>query len=112
MLTKNSPNSPKFICDVCDIKTNNKKDYNTHLLTAKHKKLTIVNNELTSLPQKDMNITFTCDKCTKKYKSRVGLWKHKKTCNYIDNPNIDSNNEEPNELNNMKSVNEVDTSTK
>jgi hypothetical protein len=34
-------NFPKFFCESCDIKTNNKKDFNKHLLTAKHQKLTL-----------------------------------------------------------------------
>ena len=67
---------PKFHCNICNIKTNNKKDYDKHMLTAKHIKLTSVNTQLTGKPP---NI-FICENCNKKYKSRVGLWKHHKLC--------------------------------
>ena len=82
METNNSPKFPKFICECCNIKTNNKKDYTKHILTAKHKKLTTVNNVLTNSPNNDQNLTiFTCKNCDKEYCSRVGLWKHIKKCN-------------------------------
>jgi hypothetical protein len=72
---------PKYFCEYCDIKTGNVKDYNKHVLTAKHKKLTTVNTEETSFPQNNKKTTiFTCENCNKEYFSRVGLWKHKKHC--------------------------------
>jgi hypothetical protein len=81
MDTKISPNFPKYICDCCNIKTNNIKDFNKHILTAKHKKLTNVNTLETFCPQNnEKNAIFTCENCNKKYFSRVGLWKHKKQC--------------------------------
>ena len=78
MLTDLSQNFPKYFCEKCDFKTNNKKDYEKHTLTLKHKKLTSVNKELTDNYPK---MGFTCQLCKKEYKSRVGLWKHKKYCN-------------------------------
>ena len=36
MLTDFSPNIPKFFCEFCDIKTDNKKDFNKHLLSITH----------------------------------------------------------------------------
>jgi len=77
MLSENSQDFPKYNCEKCNIKTNNKKDYDKHILTAKHKKLTEVNNLLTNCPTK---IPFSCQICKKEYKSRVGLWKHYKIC--------------------------------
>ena len=65
---------------MCDIITINKKDYNKHLLTAKHIKLMDVNKELIDVPQKHI-----CSGCSKEYKSNVGLWKHKKKCT-VDKP--------------------------
>jgi len=80
------PNIPQnkylYICEICNIKTNNKKDYTNHLLTAKHKKkeeLTNVNINLTHISQISQH--HPCVKCNKIYKSRVGLWSHKKKCN-------------------------------
>ena len=81
METISSPKIPKYICECCNIKTNNKKDYNKHILTSKHKKLTNVNEMETFYPNNYENTTiFTCKNCNKEYFSRVGLWKHKKKC--------------------------------
>ena len=80
MLTQISPNFPKFSCVCCDIKTNNKKDFKNHLLTAKHQKSAFVNTLLTEISPISPKIEFQCEKCNKFYKSRVGLWKHKKFC--------------------------------
>jgi hypothetical protein len=81
METNSSLDFPKFICNFCNIKTNNKKDYNNHILTAKHKKLSNVNIMETNYPQDNKEIgVFTCKNCNKEYFSRVGLWKHKKKC--------------------------------
>jgi hypothetical protein len=84
---------PRFCCEYCDIKTNNKKDFNNHLLTAKHSKLTIVNKTLTEtshFSQDCVSNNFICDICEKSYKSRVGLWKHKKRCNIEENTKEES----------------------
>jgi hypothetical protein len=76
-----SPNKCKYVCDVCSIATNNKKDYTNHMLTAKHKKSMYANVLLTEVsPISPVSQIHTCDKCNKSYKSRVGLWKHKKKC--------------------------------
>jgi len=69
--------SHRFSCVTCAVYTNHKKDYNKHLLTAKHYKLTKVDAELT---EKIPNLTFICKHCSKKYTSRAGLWKHNKQC--------------------------------
>jgi hypothetical protein len=73
---------PKYKCEYCDITTNNKKDYDKHIMTSKHKIKSVVNTLLTKSPnisQTQQN-DFICDLCGKNYKSRVGLWKHKKVC--------------------------------
>ena len=74
-MNENSPNiSPKFSCIQCDIETNNKKDFNKHLLTAKHINRTTLNiND----PEKDK---FICKICNKVYKARNSLWYHEKKC--------------------------------
>jgi hypothetical protein len=101
-LAKISQISPKYSCECCCIFTNNKKDYNNHLLTAKHKKNISFNNFspiVSVFPQieepqisqflfqptntqtnNDNKTTHTCEKCNKIYKSRVGLWYHIKKC--------------------------------
>jgi len=80
MLTEISPKPPKYFCDYCNLKTNNKKDYENHLSTLKHSKLTNDNKSLTGFPPKNIISNFICENCNKEYKSRVGLWKHKKIC--------------------------------
>ena len=88
MLTDLSPKSPRYTCDKCLIITDNKKDFKKHLATSKHQKLSSVNISLTETPQSltetpqilTENMSFQCKQCSKQYKSRVGLWKHKKKC--------------------------------
>jgi len=88
METKNPQKIPKYTCYNCNIITNNKKDYEKHILTGKHKNSCLVNTELTKNPQISQSLsqnTFICEFCEKIYKSRVGLWKHKKMCNNLSN---------------------------
>jgi len=58
--------APLYQCELCHIKTSNRRDYNKHLITSKH------NNRILGV---DSHI---CSGCGKKYKSRQGLWKHRK----------------------------------
>ena len=83
MLTKNPQIFPRYSCDCCHIKTNNRKDFEKHVLTAKHSKLTNVNTQLTEKSPNCGYFNFICQYCNKEYKSRVGLWKHKKICSNI-----------------------------
>lgn len=77
MLTKKVP---QFICNCCNYSTIRKSQYNRHILTAKHNILYKKNEEsLETDPNK-----YICDVCNKNYKSRVGLWGHKKTCGVED----------------------------
>lgn len=76
-MTNNTPkNSYKFVCIVCDFKCIKKQDYNRHLSTAKHNKMTnsTVNTQLSSSK-------FKCD-CGNEYKYRQGLHLHKQKCAY------------------------------
>jgi len=67
-------NSKKFECEICNFISSRQSEYNRHLLTGKHKRLT--NHENVNKDAK----TFVCDLCSKQYFSRVGLWKHDKVC--------------------------------
>jgi len=70
-----------YICDICDIKTNNKKDYTNHLLTTKHKKKEeLINININLTQNSQISHQHICLNCDKIYKSRVGLWSHKKKC--------------------------------
>ena len=74
----------KYICEKCDYSTDSKKDFNKHLGTAKHKKMTdAINGEDFSnqlIPKNPENKIYTCVNCERKFKSNSGLWRHKKTC--------------------------------
>jgi hypothetical protein len=82
MATLFSPNIPKFSCEICEIKTNNKKDYEKHLLTRKHIKTAPKQQTATKISPKHK-----CDFCEKKYASRSGVWRHMKLC--INSPIIE-----------------------
>ena len=86
MIKKNLKKTPLFSCDPCGFITNNKKDFNRHIITAKHA-------SLTSSEQKNPEKEFGCEMCKKIYKSRVGLWYHNKICIKQDKPNIENKND-------------------
>jgi len=65
----------KFFCEKCNYKCNKQSEYNKHLMTAKHEKLT----NLTKKSPKISNPHMCCN-CNKVYKSRMGLWQHKQKC--------------------------------
>ena len=68
--------SKKYYCESCNYFTFNLKDFNKHILTAKHKN-TINNTE------KNNKISFCCE-CGKVYGYRGSLYNHKKKCKFID----------------------------
>ena len=70
--------SPRFNCEFCNTKTNNKKDFNKHLATDKHKKKEFesTSNQI----QTEIPPTHICCKCNKQYNSKGGLWYHEKRC--------------------------------
>jgi len=81
VLTSNT--STNFICEQCDFKCIKKGDYNRHILTAKHARLTNANKFTSNLT----NI-FKCE-CSKEFKHKSSLSKHKKTCIFLKNTNTD-----------------------
>ena len=98
MFTKKSAKIRKeFVCICCDYNTSDKKDYTKHINTAKHKNNTNVDIVLTNIEEKSANtnintntntktneIVIVCN-CGKKYKSRQGLYAHKKKCGSLEN---------------------------
>jgi GIY-YIG catalytic domain len=77
-LTTNYDETTKYyICYQCNLKTQNKKDFNKHINTKKH--LT----KILKAQQISNSKKYTC-LCGKSYKSYSGLWKHKKLCSYKD----------------------------
>jgi hypothetical protein len=78
--------TPKYFCNICDFNTYNKKDYNRHIETIKHKSMVCQCFSII-LPQKNPRL-FTCY-CGKTYNDNSGLWRHKKK--YGCNPDISNN---------------------
>ena len=74
-------------CEICNYTTSKKKDYEKHLLTAKHKNTTKYNELGIIIPK-----IYNCE-CGKEYKYRASLFNHKKKCTYklIDIENINNN---------------------
>ena len=65
----------KFSCDICNVSTSNKKDFNKHLSTRKHQN---VYNCLQGGDKKP-DTKYICE-CGKEYNYRQSLYVHKKTC--------------------------------
>tara|TARA_B100000073_G_scaffold263372_1_gene223058 strand:- start:113 stop:934 length:822 start_codon:yes stop_codon:yes gene_type:complete len=76
-------------CKFCDYTASQKSNWERHLLTKKHKKKCHLS--VTCVPKNEYKTSknYSCEQCGKSYKSRNGLWKHKKTCVPV-NMKIDS----------------------
>jgi hypothetical protein len=72
-----------FYCDICDYICSKKYNFDKHLLTAKHLKVTKrrqkVAKSSNTIEDDVKQSNFICETCDKEYSSRNGLWKHKKT---------------------------------
>jgi hypothetical protein len=88
---KKTPKNPKnFYCVTCDFRSSNKKDYNRHLSTAKHIRMT----QCLQIDDKKTPLQFTCE-CGKSYKYRQSLHRHKLKCKLL---GISPQNEEKEEV--------------
>ena len=78
----------KYKCKYCVYSTSSNKDFKKHLGTAKHKKMEDATScedfSNNSQPENPTNMIFTCVNCERQFKSRSGLWRHKKKCNIED----------------------------
>jgi hypothetical protein len=80
LITNSKQSTNPFFCKKCNYYTTRKSSFDKHLTTSKHNK--IIENETVieeNITVNDVNKNI-CINCNKEYKSRVGLWKHKKTC--------------------------------
>jgi hypothetical protein len=80
-----------FICELCDFTCSKQSNYNSHLMTAKHKNRTNRTNKLPKpADSTDANepVSYSCG-CGKTYRARNSLWYHKRKCTY-DSNNLDS----------------------
>jgi len=81
MFTKKTPkNPPLFSCEKCNFNCSNKKDYNRHLSTRKHKMFTHVDVNVDDKTPKNAK-AYVCD-CGKAYTYRQSLCVHKKKCDF------------------------------
>ena len=77
----------KFYCNYCDYGTCKKSNYNTHLSSVKHNRVTtddIKGHNSAEIQPEICNKDFIC-KCGKMYQHRQGLWRHKNKCTNNDN---------------------------
>jgi hypothetical protein len=98
-MKKTVENAIYLKCEICVFKCSKQSNYDIHLLTAKHKNRTNLNN---LEPIKNASKMFACKNCNKEYKARNSLWYHEQKCNYEkqkeninndkDNINSDKNN--------------------
>ena len=80
MVTKSCKKvAPIFNCEKCDYNTSKKSSFDKHLMTAKHLFVTLGNAEVAF----ENSHLYACDKCNKNFKSRHGVWYHKKKCDNI-----------------------------
>ena len=83
-----------FYCEKCDFICYKKYNWERHLLTYKHLQetkndiLETKKGQKEQKEQKEQNLNFCCENCNKKFKTRSGLWKHFKTCNFDDKKDI------------------------
>ena len=70
-------NAQKFYCSFCDFGCSKQSNYNTHLLTRKHKRKSSMEiGKSVKMPHE-----FKCG-CGKQYVNNSGLWKHRKKCTF------------------------------
>lgn len=83
---KENPKKPiEYSCNFCDFISCNKKDYDRHVRTDKHKMLTDVDTKNLKKPQ-----TYLCE-CGKIYKYRQSLSVHRKKCQQESETNTTQN---------------------
>jgi len=97
-------NAETFLCAMCDFSCSKKSNFDSHLLTRKHKKNengnpmetleTACDEKKFQKCQKMPSDAFTCEFCEKSYKNKSGLWKHSKICHETAAPKQESKDNE------------------
>ena len=84
-VTKNEQKtSDEFYCDKCHYTCCKKFNWDRHILTSKHNRMTkggqkgAINEQNEPGPAE---CKYSCESCQKNYASRNGLWKHQQKCN-------------------------------
>ena len=76
-------NAEFFSCEICNFECSKKSNYNSHILTRKHKNRTNLNEN----KQEPATKHFSCVKCNKKYMARNSLWYHQQKCQVVNSDN-------------------------
>ena len=85
-------NKKTHFCEPCNFKTFNKADYVRHCKTNKHLMTCNLNNCSMDNKKTQKNaLPWSCE-CGKIYKFQSGLCKHKKSCLFLINNNVNKNN--------------------
>jgi len=94
-------NTYKYACEKCDFYSNNKTLFNRHSKTIKH-------DQSQMETKKHIKTHFSCENCERGFKTKSGLWKHKKICQFTAKQTYDESNEsnESNELTELISIEE------
>ena len=98
--TQKTQKTPKYICEKCCFKTDNKNDYTRHTLTPKH-------NSGTNVGQMKLKNSKLCCSCNIFFNSRSSLYRHKKTCK-IEKEKNDENNDKNDENDDNDDINNND----
>jgi hypothetical protein len=93
---------PGFYCEACNFKCYKDSDFKRHLATPKHQKFTKVYKSLQK--DNDPKYILVCE-CSKRYSSRMGLWKHKQKC--LISKNLTDNTDNTDNTNVMNATNEI-----
>jgi hypothetical protein len=99
---KLSKNISGFTCEACNFKCYKEYNYKAHLATPKHQKFTKVYKSLQKNAEPENSLVCIC---SKKYSTRMGLWKHKQKCIFV--KNLTSNANEI-VLPELKDINDID----
>ena len=84
-VTKSCKKLQKYSCEKCEYITHNKRNYDKHLLTRKHKQVTCKKKSCNTITEQ-----FSCI-CGKAYMQSQGLSRHKKTCEHLTNVQKEEN---------------------
>lgn len=64
----------KYTCECCEYNTNRKSNYQTHLLSKKHKSRNSIDES------SELNNMYICNNCSSKYIHKSSLYRHQKQC--------------------------------
>jgi hypothetical protein len=82
-IKKNERIIGNYVCVLCDFKCSYESDWERHLTRRKHKlshKKSFLETFGNEKNEKNESSGYSCDACSRIYKTKSGLWKHKKIC--------------------------------